>query len=125
MTQQANKTGKDAYPHLSRMGMGRPKGSKNKISLLKMVAEQAVLENNFEKMQGVCNKIIDNALKGDKASQKLVWNSMMSNGFIESKAASDRVEITINTIPIKEATRVAPVTINQTEDDTEETTNER
>lgn len=116
--------GKDvtaSYPNLTNAGMGRPKGSKNKISLLKMVAEQAVLENNYDKMQQVCNKIIDNALKGDKASQKLVWNSMMSNGFIESKTATDRVEITINTIPTQEARRAEkPIIIDQPEETSDE-----
>jgi len=96
---------------------GRPQGSKNKISLLKMVAEEAVLERNYDKMQAVCNTIIHQALKGCKSSQKLVWQSMMSNGLLESKNATERVEITINTTQPKEAQRAVII-------DQKESTNE-
>lgn len=77
---------------------GRPKGSKNKITLLKMVGEQAVRDKNMALMVEVCEKIINQALDGDKSSQKLVWNAMVSNGVSEEGKTTERVEITIGSI---------------------------
>lgn len=59
---------------------GRPKGSKNKLTLLKLTAEEAVRESNFDMMLEVANKIVQDALAGDISCRKMVWESMMSKG---------------------------------------------
>lgn len=78
---------------------GRPKGSRNKVTLMKLMAEDAVRSQNESKMLEVCSLIVDQALEGDKASQKLVWQSVVSNGVSDDKDAKEKVEITIGHIP--------------------------
>lgn len=57
---------------------GRPKGSKNKITLIKLMAEESVRSRNLDKMLEVCEAIITDALAGDRDCRKLVWQSVMS-----------------------------------------------
>lgn len=76
--------------------MGRPKGSKNKITLMKLMAEEAVREQNSTRMLEVCAMIVDQALEGDKPSQKLIWQSVVSNGVSEEKGAAEKVKIEIS-----------------------------
>lgn len=76
---------------------GRPKGSRNKITLLKIVAEEAARERNHEKMQHVIDLVVDMARRGDAAAQKLVWSAVMSNGIPTDQRVSEKVEININT----------------------------
>lgn len=78
---------------------GRPKGSRNKVTLLKLMAEDAVRSENEQKMLQVCSMIVDQALEGDKASQKLVWQSIVSNGVSDEKTSTEKVEIKIGHIP--------------------------
>ena len=75
---------------------GRQKGTKNKITLLKLAVEESVRDRNRERMIEVCNTIIDQALDGDRASQKLVWQSVVSNGVSDEVAAKEKVTISIN-----------------------------
>jgi hypothetical protein len=76
---------------------GRPAGSKNKITLLKRMVEEAAREDNKEKMYAVIARIIDQALDGDAQSQKLVWSSIMSSaGSDDDKAVGARPQIVIN-----------------------------
>ena len=67
---------------------GRPKGSKNKITIMKIAAESSVREDNFDKMLEVCSQIIQAALDGDKQARKLVWESMMTKGVSDEAAKS-------------------------------------
>lgn len=60
--------------------LGRPKGSKNKITVLKMAAEEAAREDSLEDMLRVAKLIVQQALEGDRASQKLVWDAVISKG---------------------------------------------
>lgn len=79
---------------------GRPKGSRNKITLMKLMAEEAYREDNQEKIQQVINKVVDKALKGDKACIKLVWSSVISNSPSDNKAqAQEKVVIKIDSMP--------------------------
>ena len=87
---------------------GRQKGSRNKVTILKLMAEQAVRENNATKILEVCNLIVDQALEGDKASQKLVWQSVVSNGLPEESKGTEKVEIRIGA-----TAEPTEVTINQ------------
>jgi hypothetical protein len=78
---------------------GRPKGSRNKITLMKLMAEEAVRENNAEKMLDVCKRVIEQAIDGDKDSQKLVWAAVMSKSSLDTeKAMGDKVQITIGRV---------------------------
>ena len=58
--------------------VGRPKGARNKITLLKLAAEESVRSEQAEKMLDVCRQVIAQALDGDFDSQKLVWQTIMS-----------------------------------------------
>lgn len=89
---------------------GRPKGSKNRVTMLKLMAEEAVREGSQDKMLQVARLIIEQALDGDRDSQKLVWNSIMSKGVADNNAAAkDSVQITItSTEPPKAATVIDP-----------------
>ena len=83
--------------------MGRPKGSRNQVNLYKMLAEETVRSQNATKVLEVCSLIVDQALQGDKASQKLVWQSVVSNGTADERAGVEKVEIKIGTMaPPKE-----------------------
>lgn len=78
--------------------LGRPTGSKNRITLLKIMGEQAVREDNLDDMLKVCREVINAALQGDQSSRKLVWEAMISKGINEQKEAKDKVQITINSV---------------------------
>ena len=77
---------------------GRKAGSKNRVTVLKLLAEEAIRSNNATKILEVCNLIVDQALQGDKPSQKLVWQSVVSNGVSEDTAKNEKVEIKIGTM---------------------------
>jgi hypothetical protein len=68
---------------------GRPKGSRNKITLIKLMAEEAVRDKNLSKMLKVCGDIIDDALAGDEACRKLVWQSVMSKSGVDPSTSSE------------------------------------
>lgn len=77
---------------------GRPKGSKNKVTMLKLMVEEAVREDNADKMLQVANLIVNQALEGDKDSQKLVWASIMSKSAADNTVAGkESVQINIST----------------------------
>lgn len=80
--------------------LGRPKGSKNKVTLLKLMAEEAARERNYDKANAVIDLIYEQALEGDKASQKLVWDANMSKGSIDDRTqAQEKVTIQIGGMP--------------------------
>lgn len=96
---------------------GRPKGSKNRVTLLKLMAEEAVREGGTEKMLEVAELIIEQALSGDSKSQQLVWNAIMSKGSADDKTqAKERVEINIGGITPPEVKQVAEITIDNDEE---------
>lgn len=71
--------------------LGRPKGSKNKVTLLKLMAEESARERNQGKAQEVIDLIYMQALEGDKASQKLVWDANMSKGSVDDRTQAKEV----------------------------------
>lgn len=98
--------------------VGRPKGSKNKVTLLKLMAEEAVRERNIELMQQICDEILVDALAGDKDMRKLVWQSVMSKGTADDKTqAQEKVNISINAMPPAEP---KGVTIEQSSEEDED-----
>jgi hypothetical protein len=78
--------------------LGRPVGSKNKVTLLKIMGEEAVRDNNFDDMLKVCAQTVKEALAGDKQARKMVWETMTSKGIQEQSAAAEKVTITINDV---------------------------
>jgi hypothetical protein len=100
---------------------GRPKGSKNRVTLLKLMAEEAVRERNIERMQQVCDEIIEDALMGDKDMRKLVWQAMISKGSADEKSqAQEKVEIKINTAPKEEVVVIEQQPIEEIIDEQQE-----
>lgn len=103
--------------------LGRAKGSKNKVTALKLLLEESVRTESGSDIAEVCRLIINQAKNGDKASQKLVWDSVMSKGGFmdDNKSGQDKVQITVSVAEIPKA-----VTIENTEDavDAEVTTTE-
>lgn len=101
---------------------GRPKGSKNRVTLLKLMAEEAVREDNSDDMLKVARLVIDQAMEGDSRSQKLVWDAIVSKGTTDDRAvAKEKVEINIGGyVPNSAPVEVRSTTIDQLEDDTDE-----
>lgn len=103
-------------PGVSGNPNGRPKGSRNRITLMKLMAEEAVREGNAEKMLAVCRTVIEQAIDGDKDSQKLVWSAVMSKSNLDvEKATGDRVQITIGRV--ESAPKVEKITTKEVEND--------
>jgi len=59
---------------------GRPIGSKNKITIMKLALEEAFRDDAFEDVLKVLKMVVDQAIAGDKSSQRLVWDSAVSKG---------------------------------------------
>lgn len=101
---------------------GRPKGSKNRVTLLKLMAEEAVREGHTEQMLDVARLVIAQALDGDTKSQKLVWDAIMSKGTADDKTqAKEKVEINIGgMVKPPEVKTVTEITIDNDEDPQDE-----
>ena len=97
---------------------GRPKGSKNVITVQKLILEEAFRYATENDMGKVLALIVKQALTGDKAAQKLVWDACVSKQhFGEDKAAGAKAEIRVTTKSV-----VIEGEFNvETEDNTEET----
>lgn len=89
--------------------VGRPKGSKNKITLLKQILEVQLREAAQDKMPEVLNKAMEMALMGDRTMLKLLLELHMSKGYATEEKASEKVEINISTQTISEQPKAAPV----------------
>jgi len=76
--------------------MGRPKGSKNKVTLMKIAAEEAVRGDNFDAMLQVCADIVQAAQQGDKQSRKLVWEAMITKGVAPDANQGTKAAINIS-----------------------------
>lgn len=89
--------------------VGRPKGSKNKITTLKLIAEEAARDRNADRIQYVIDLIIADAAKGSVSAQKLVWQAVMSQGIPNEQKAAEKVEINIGTTYHDERVKVKDV----------------
>jgi hypothetical protein len=76
--------------------LGRPKGSKNKITLLKQSLEVALREQAAPHMEQVLDKAIEMAVEGDRTMIKLLLEQHMSKGTSDDVKASEKVAIQIN-----------------------------
>jgi len=78
-------------------GGGRAVGSKNRITLLKVALEEAFREDTYEDIIEVLKMVVVQAKEGDKASQRMVWDSAMSKGIQSSdKEATDKKGFTVH-----------------------------
>lgn len=84
---------------------GRPKGSKNKITLLRQSLELQLREASQDRMPEVLNKAFELALAGDRTMLKLLLELHMSKGAAESEKAAEKVEIKISTRPTESVTQ--------------------
>ena len=76
---------------------GRPKGSKNRITFLKMATEEAWRERNQERLDTVLDMILGEALDGDKAARKMIFDAIVSKANVaEDKAAGNKQEIKVH-----------------------------
>lgn len=82
--------------------MGRPKGSKNRITLLKMASEEAWRERNQAKLDIVLDLILTDAMEGDKAARKMIFEAVISKANVqEDKAAGHKQQITVHRMVIE------------------------
>lgn len=76
---------------------GRPKGSKNKITLQKIMLEEQLRDASKDRMGEVLDKAFELALAGDRTMLKLLLELHMSKGIAESTTATEKVVIDIKT----------------------------
>lgn len=75
---------------------GRPKGSKNAISLIKLQVEGESRARMKGQMPEIIDKIMDMALKGDKEMLKLVYKSWVSGTVAsDEEAPKEKIQIVI------------------------------
>jgi len=87
--------GRSGNPH------GRPLGSKNKITLAKLAAEEAFRDRNEDAIDAVLDLILHAAIEGDKAARKMIWEACMSKANVaEDKAAGTKQQITVHRMEI-------------------------
>jgi hypothetical protein len=89
---------------------GRPIGSKNKVTVLKLAAEEAFRDRNTNAIDAVLDQILTAALEGDKAARKMVWDSCMSKANIgEDKAAGGKQAITVHRMTVVKSDTPQPI----------------
>lgn len=87
--------------------LGRPKGSKNRITLLKMASEEAWRERNANKLDLVLDMILGDALDGDKASRKMIFDAIISKANVqEDKSAGHKQTITVHKMTVSKGADV-------------------
>lgn len=95
-------SGRDATqwkPGQSGNPLGRPKGSKNRITLLRQELELQLREQAAPNIGAVLQKAIDMALEGDRAMIKLLLEAHLSRGPADQEKAAEKVEINITSTP--------------------------
>ena len=75
---------------------GRPKGSKNQITLLKQSLELQLREQAAPNLAGVLDKAVELALEGHPGMIKLLLEMHMSKGTGDDVKGSEKVAIQIN-----------------------------
>lgn len=95
---------------------GRPKGSKNAITLLRQSLELQLREQAAPDMSGVLQKAVELALEGDRSMIKLLMEMHMSKSTSDDKEAKEKVEITI-TGAKPEVQKVSLIDVTPTQED--------
>jgi len=96
--------------------LGRPKGSKNKITLLRQSLELSLREQAAPDMAGVLKTAVDLALDGDRSMIKLLLEMHMSKSQSDDAKGVEKVAIQINNLAAPEP-EVIDVTPNKEEND--------
>lgn len=96
---------------------GRPKGSKNKVTALKLALEQALREDAADHMRDVLMKAIHMAKNGHPGMIKLLLELHMSkSGDVDDRIADDKITININSMDGKPAINITPTEETSDED---------
>jgi hypothetical protein len=96
---------------------GRPKGSKNRITVLKLQTEEAWRDRNQERLDMILDLILSDALDGDKAARKMIFDAVVSKANVqEDKAAGQKQEIKVHRMVVNQGTDGS----NTTKEDTHE-----
>lgn len=82
---------------------GRPKGSKNRITLLKLSLEEYLRNEAADHMGDILQTAIKKAKKGDNQMIKLLLELHMSkSGDVDDRSTDDKITINIGTMGEKE-----------------------
>ena len=82
---------------------GRPLGSKNKVTVLKLAAEGAFRDRNQARIDAVLDQVLTAALEGDQQARKLVWDACISKAHVsEDKAAGGTQAITVHRMVVNQ-----------------------
>jgi len=80
---------------------GRPKGSKNRITILKMATEEAWRDRNQARLDMVLDMILQDALDGDKGARKMIFDAVVSKANVqEDKSAGHKQQITVHRMTV-------------------------
>lgn len=93
---------------------GRPKGSKNAITLLKQSLELQLREQAGPDMGSVLGKAIELALDGDRQMIKLLLDKHLTAGTNDDAKATEKVAIQINSHAAAPAVEVIDITSETT-----------
>jgi len=82
---------------------GRPKGSKNRITLLKLQTEEAWRDRNQARLDTILDMILADALDGDKSARKMIFDAIVSKANVqEDKAAGQKQEIKVHRMVVNQ-----------------------
>lgn len=87
----------------SKPGPGRPKGSKNRITLLKQEMEEGFRDGSQAKVASILNKVLDMAMDGNVQAMKWVWDAHISKAsHSEDKTAGAKQAITVHRMTVNQ-----------------------
>lgn len=99
---------------------GRPKGSKNRITLLKLQTEEAWRDRNQQRLDMVLDMILSDALDGDKGARKLIFDAVVSKANVqEDKSAGNKQEIKVHRMIVNQGDKDNSTASTTEEDDNE------
>ena len=97
---------------------GRPKGSKNQITLLKQSMELALRDQAAPDIGAVLDKAVELALEGHPGMIKMLLELHMTKGSADEAKATEKVAIQINSMPSEGKVEVIEITSdNQPEEE--------
>lgn len=81
--------------------LGRPVGSKNKLTLYKLMAEESFRGRNEHKIALILDMIVAEALDGNKQAMKMVWDASVSKANVtEDKNVASKQQITVHRMTV-------------------------
>ena len=100
--------GKAIKPHLFQKGRsgnpaGRPKGAKNRVTLMKVALELDLRTRLKHDAQEILDKAISMAKSGDQAMIKLLIDKMIpTSKAIDDEPTKERVQVVISQLPSRD-----------------------